>query len=82
MRILAALLMIGLASAAQAERASPNLAQKVMAQGEIIAYHYNIKDYETYFHIRYKGDVYICNVPSHYLVSVITGCRKISFSGK
>ncbi len=82
MRILAAQLMIGLASAAEAERASPDLAQKVMTQGEIIAHRYDKKNFIAYFHIRYKGAVYLCYVPNLYVASAPTGCKKISFSNK
>ena len=79
MRVLVALLLIGLAPAAEAKPASPDLARKVMTEGEIIAHHTNIKEYTTYFHIRYKRDVYVCKVRSHPLVTVQNGCSKITF---
>ena len=82
MRILVALLLIGLAPAAEAKSASPDLAKKVMTEGEIIAHHTNIEEYTTHFHIRYKREVYICKVRSNFVVTVQTGCRKITFEDK
>ena len=73
MRILAAILLIGLASEAEAESVSADLARKVMTKGEIIAY--KMGPYWTEYHVRYKDNVYICSVN----IEAKTQCVKTLF---
>ena len=78
MRILAALLLIGLASAAEAQQGKADLGKIVMTQGKIMGYVYDTKKRETEYHLIYKNDFYVCRVSYPAFVD----CNKAIFFSK